>query len=56
MNLNQNAYASLKASIIEIEKRCCKHQKGELDAKRKLKDCKGVIVSYHLLSAEFLEN
>jgi len=35
-NSDQQAYAILKASFTEIEKRCVKHQKTELEVKRKL--------------------
>jgi len=36
MNSSQQAYMALKTSFSEIEKRCVKHQKSELEAKRQL--------------------
>ncbi|CAF4973984.1 unnamed protein product, partial [Rotaria sp. Silwood1] len=36
MNLSQQAYMALKTSFIEIEKRCVKHQKSEIEVKKQL--------------------
>jgi chromosome segregation ATPase len=43
MNSTQQAYMNLKASFIEIEKRCVKHQKSEVETKRQLSVYQGFV-------------
>lgn len=47
MNSLQQAYATLKISFTEIEKRCVKHQKSEIEVKRKLANSSDDIVSFN---------
>jgi hypothetical protein len=44
-NSSQQAYTNFKSSFTEIEKRCVKHQKGEIDAKRQLSIYQTYVVS-----------
>jgi hypothetical protein len=43
----QNDYVALKTSFNEIEKRCVKHQKSEIDVKKQLTVYKEFVVSKH---------
>ena len=42
---NQNSYSILKNSFNEIEKRCLKHQKSEIEVKKQLTVYKEFVVS-----------
>jgi chromosome segregation ATPase len=48
-NLSQQAYVTLKNSFTEIEKRCVKHQKSEIEVKRQLSVYKTFVVSPSLI-------
>jgi hypothetical protein len=48
-NTNLKQYELLKTSFIEIEKRCIKHQKCEIEVKRQLAVCQNFIVSLHYI-------
>jgi hypothetical protein len=45
---DQQAYVVLKTSFTEIEKRCVKHQKTEIEVKRQLGVYQNFIVSFSL--------
>jgi len=42
---NENSYMTLKNSFNEIEKRCVKHQKSEIEVKKQLTVYKEFVVS-----------
>ena len=50
---NQNDYMILKNSFNEIEKRCVKHQKSEIEVKKQLTVYKEFVVSNYLNSRNF---
>ncbi len=52
--IDSQSYQTLKVSYSEIEKRCVKHQKSELDAKRQLSVYQEFIVSYYLIKIDIL--
>jgi hypothetical protein len=47
-NGNQDGYLTLKNSFNEIEKRCVKHQKSEIEVKKQLTVYKEFVVSIKL--------
>jgi hypothetical protein len=48
-NGNQDGYLTLKNSFNEIEKRCVKHQKSEIEVKKQLTVYKEFVVSTNLV-------
>lgn len=51
---NENGYSILKNSFNEIEKRCVKHQKSEIEVKKQLTVYKEFVVSLSSSSSSFL--
>jgi len=46
--LDQQVYMALKTSFTELEKRCVKHQKTEIEVKRQLTSYQSFVVSFQL--------